>query len=137
MKNNLPTMAPAPAPSKYKLISVLILFLTVFQLVLPQMPAPTNAVVIISAIVVFLVNGLGALNSYLSPDVLNRPALQASLFLFILAIIGGLNELLNVIPLGVEISRWVRFGLTFLGLLLNALAKELFPSEKTPTLKKS
>jgi len=109
-------------------LGTIILLLTLFQGVIPMLPqAPETVITIISAVVMYLVNGLTALNQYLSTKIANM-ALNASLVVFLLAVIGGLNDLFAVIPLSETVSQWIRFGITFASMVLNFLSKQIYPA---------
>jgi len=75
----------------------------------------------------YLVNGLTALNQYLSTKIANM-ALNASLVVFLLAVIGGLNDLFTVIPLSETVNQWIRFGITFASMVLNFISKQIYPA---------
>ncbi len=112
------------------LFTALVLMLTTFQGLIPALPIGNT--VAISAIVMFLVSGLTAWKQYLSIEIDNI-GLKPTLFVAILATLGGFNDLLNVIHVNETTGQWIRFGITFLAAFINLASKLLWPTSKTTT----
>jgi hypothetical protein len=112
------------------LFTLLVLLLTTFQGLIPALPMGNT--VVISAVVMFLVSGITAWKQYLSIEI-NNAGLTPTLFVAIIATIGGINDLLNVFPLSNTAGQWVRFGITFLTAFINLASKLLWPTNQTKT----
>lgn len=113
--------------TKAKLVSIftiVALVLTAFQGLIPMMPLSDTT--LISAIVMFLVSGLTAWKQALSQDIANT-ALWPTIIVAIVATLGGLNDLFNVIPVADKTGQWIRFGITAITAILNILSNILWP----------
>ena len=112
------------------LISMLVIIFTAFQGVIGLMPIKNELVIsIISAIVLFLVSTLTAWQQYLSKLTDNK-ALIPTLILCAIALVGGLNDVFNVIPMSEIANQWVRFVITFVTMILNLTSNLLFPKDE-------
>ena len=112
------------------LISMLVIIFTAFQGVIGLMPVKNELVIsIISAIVLFLVSTLTAWQQYLSKLTDNK-ALIPTLILCAIALVGGLNDVFNVIPMSEIANQWVRFVITFVTMILNLTSNLLFPKDE-------
>lgn len=111
--------------------TVFVLVLTVFQGLIPSMPIDNTVLLAtISAITMYVVNGLTIWKNFLSNEIdntANRPAL----ILAIIATIGGLNELFNVITFSNSTGQWIRFGITLATAILNLVTKIFYPTNET------
>lgn len=112
------------------LISMLVIIFTAFQGVIGLIPIKNELVIsIISALVLFLVSTLTAWQQYLSKLTDNK-ALIPTLILCAIALVGGLNDVFNVIPMSEIANQWVRFGITFVTMCLNLTSNLLFPKDE-------
>lgn len=112
------------------IITLLVLSLTAFQGLIPTIPIKNPATLAaISAVVMFLASGLTAWKQYVSTKISNA-AINATLFVFVLSLIGGFNDLFSVISFGDVANQWIRFALTFLTFVVNLASKVLYPSEE-------
>jgi hypothetical protein len=108
--------------------TLLVLLLTTFQGLIPTMPI-TN-VTVISAVTMFLVTGLTAWKQYVSAEIDNA-SMQASFFMAMVATLGALLELFNVLPFNDTTAQWLRFGITLITAFINLASKILWPTEDT------
>lgn len=112
-------------------ITIVVLLLTTLQGLIPAMPLTNETIImVLSAVLLFAVNGLTLIKNYLSNEI-NAGANKAAFILLVVSILGGLNDLFGVINFSDIISQWLRFGLTFLIAFLNLAAKLLFPTPET------
>lgn len=113
------------------LLTALVIIVTAFQGIIPAMPLnnPTT-ITIISSVAMFVVSTLTVLKQYFSAEIGNK-ALNPTLWVAALAIIGGINELIKVLPMSELTSQWVRFGITFLTMAINLTSKLLYPTPET------
>jgi hypothetical protein len=110
-------------------ITKILFALTAFQLLIPQLPnINEHTITLVSAITLLLVIGLGALRQFLSADIQTPEALRATLILFITAIVGGVNDFINLVPLSNTVDQWVRFGLTAAMFFVNYYSKSVWPT---------
>jgi hypothetical protein len=118
-------------PIKAKLVNLftlLVLLLTTVQGLLPTMPiANPQTITIVSAVLIFLVSSLTALKQWLSVEIANN-ALKSTLVIAILAILGGANDLFNVIPVSQVANQWIRFTITGLMAFINLASKVMYPT---------
>lgn len=114
-------------PNALKIFSTLVVFLTALQGLVPAMPI-TNpyTITLVSSILMFLVSALTAWKQYFAVDI-KMSALRPTIFVAILATVGGLNQLFDVVHLSPLVSQWVRFGLTFVTMAINLTSKLLYP----------
>lgn len=116
------------------IITVFVALLTVFQGLAPDLPVSNPAqVTLISAITIFLVASLTAWKQALSVEI-NNKALMPTLIIAIVATMGGLNELFDVIPFSAITAQWLRFSITFVIAGLNIISKVLYPTDETKSL---
>lgn len=110
------------------LFTLLVLLLTTFQGLIPALPV-TNTT-LISAVTLFLVSALTAWKQYVSNEISNA-SLRPTLFVAIIATLGGLNELLNVFTISGTAGQWIRFGITLITAFINLASKILWPTTET------
>lgn len=111
-------------------LTMLVIFLTTFQGLIPTMPINNPLTIsIISAIVLFLVNTLTAWKQYLSKAIDNKAMIPVAI-MCLLALLGGLNDLFDVFHFNANTNQWIRFWLTFITMGLNLLSQLLFPKEE-------
>ena len=113
------------------LFTMLVLLFTTLQGLLPALPMGNTTV--LSAIIMFGVSGLTAWKQYLSIEIDNS-SLWPTLIVAILATLGGLNDLVNLVHFNSVTGQWVRFGITFLTAFLNLASKILWPTAETKSL---
>lgn len=80
----------------------------------------------------FLVSGLTTWKQFLSNEIDNA-ALKPTIIVAIIATIGGLNELFNVVHFSAVADQWVRFTITLITMFLNVASKILWPTTETKT----
>lgn len=115
------------------LFTLLVVFLTAFQGLIPTLPISNVSVIAtISAITMFLVSGLTTWKQFLSNEIDNA-ALKPTIIVAIIATIGGLNELFNVVHFSAVADQWVRFTITLITMFLNVASKILWPTTETKT----
>lgn len=119
---------------KQKLVGVFtvaVIFLTTFQAVIPAIPLKDPAIVtLISAITLYLVTALTVWKQNLSHQI-DDAAKWPTIIVGIVATIGGLNDLVGLVPVSEVIGQWLRFGITFIVMFLNLLSKILWPTPET------
>lgn len=113
------------------IFTILVIFLTAFQGMIPAMPI-TNETTLktISAIVLFLVSGFTLWKQWLSVEV-DSKSVKPTLILTIIATLGAVNEMFDVVTLDNTWAQWIRFGVTFITMALNVLSKLMWPTEET------
>lgn len=109
--------------------------LTIIQGLLPSMGALIQAasMTIVSAIVMFLVSALTTWKQALSTEVQNK-AVIPTIIVAVVATLGGLNDLFNVVPIGELTGQWIRFIITAATAVLNIASKIFWPTEQTKSL---
>jgi hypothetical protein len=113
------------------LFTTIVLFLTAFQGMIPTMPVTdTGTITIISAITIFLVTGFTAWKQALSVEI-NNVSLWSTLAVALLATLGGLNTLFDVVHFKPPADQWIRFSLTALIACINLASKTLWPTKET------
>lgn len=101
---------------------------TGLQAMVPTMPLTPTGATWVSVIAMFAVSILTAWRQYVSEKIDNK-ATYATLFVALIATMGGLNELINAIDIPEKTGQWVRFTITFLTMVLNGLSKTIFPEK--------
>lgn len=115
------------------LFTFLVVILTTFQGLIPTLPAnDPHVITYVSAIVMFLVSTFTALKQWASTEIANN-ALKSTLIVALIGIIGGANDIFDVIQFGPITDQWVRFGLTFVTMSLSLASKLLWPTPATTT----
>ena len=115
------------------LFTLLVVLLTAFQGLIPTLPISNVSVIAtISAITMFLVSGITTWKQFLSNEIDNA-ALKPTIIVAIIATIGGLNELFNVVHFSAVADQWVRFAITLITMFLNVASKILWPTTETKT----
>ena len=111
--------------------TVLVLFLTTFQGLIPTMPFSNPAsVTLISAIVLYLSTALTIWKQLLSKQI-DSNAIWPTVIMGVVATLAGLTDLFKVIPFTPIAAQWIRFSITFIVLFLNMVSKVLYPTEET------
>lgn len=115
----------------------ILVFLTTVQAVVPQMPITNpNTKAIIEAIFMFLVVGFTAWKQYLSVEIRNA-AIWPTVIVALVATLGGLNDLINVIPLSDVGSQWVRLIVSTVSVMLSLFSKTIWPTEESKIIEKT
>lgn len=110
------------------LFTLIVLVLTTFQGLIPAMPITNQGTItLISAVMMFLVTGFTAWKQYLSNEISNE-AMGPTLFVALIATMGGLNDLFSLVPLGAVASQWIRFSITAITMILNLASKTIWPT---------
>lgn len=107
-------------------ISILIVILWTIQTSILSMPGSPGTVAVVSGILLLAVNILTPIHQFISAGI-NNKALWPSLILLGISIVGGVLDASDALPFGAAAALWVRWGLTTLGAILNAISKLLFP----------
>lgn len=106
----------------------LVVIATTLQGFVPQLPiTDPNTAKYISAGLLFAVLVFTSLKQFATAEISNA-SLWPTVFVTLIAIIGGLNDFFKVLPLDPHTSQWVRFGLTFSVAVLNVSSTTFFPS---------
>lgn len=113
------------------ILTILALVFTTIQGMIPSMPLSDSTAV--SAIVMFIVSGTTIWKQALSKEIDNS-ALIPTIMLAIAATLGGVNELLKLIPFSELTGQWIRFGITAVTALLNVLSKAIWPTPQTKSI---
>lgn len=111
-------------PKLLNLFTVLVMFFTLFQGLIPSLPI--NDTAIISAVVMFLVQGLTAWRQAFSQNISNA-SLWPTIIIATVSTFGGLNDLFNVVQISEVAGQWIRFSITALTAILNLLSTILWP----------
>ncbi len=116
------------------LFFILITILTAFQGFIPSIPGINDhTITLVSAITLYLVSTLTLFRQTISDEIANA-AKTATWIVVIIASIGGLNDILNIVQLSETVDQWVRFGITFTTFVLNLISKLLWPTPETKSL---
>lgn len=123
-------MSTSPFKEKFlKIVTSLVIVLTTVQFYIPQMPQTNPEFIkVLSALIMFHCTALTAAKQWLSAEIQNK-AMRSTLVIVALAIIGGANDLFNVIHLPDITNQWIRFGLTAAAAIINVYSKTMFPTE--------
>lgn len=113
------------------LFTLLVVLLTTFQGLIPAMPIGNPTVLTtVSAFTMFFVSALTVWKQFLSNEIDNK-AMWPTLIVAIVATVGLLNDILNVVHLSGAVGQWVRFGITAVTMMLNMASKILWPTDET------
>lgn len=113
------------------LFTLIVVILTAFQGLIPTIPVQSpHTVTLLSAIAMFLVSGFTALKQWASNEI-NNGALTPTLIVTIIAILGGVNDIIDIVHMSETVDQWVRFGLTFVVMSLSLASKILWPTIET------
>lgn len=109
--------------------------LTIIQGLLPSMSVmiAASTMTVLSAVLMFLVSGLTTWKQALSTEVQNK-AMIPTIIVAIVATMGGLNDMFNVVPLGAVTGQWIRFAITSITAVLNIASKIFWPTDQTKSL---
>ena len=122
---------------KQKLVgifTVTVVFLTTFQGLIPSMPFNNpDTVTLISAVTLYLVTALTVWKQTLSNQI-DSVAKWPTIIVGIVATIGGLNDLVGLVPISEILGQWLRFAITFITAFLNVLSKVLWPTPQTKSV---
>lgn len=111
-----------------RLFTLILVVLTTLQASVPSYPISNPSTkAIIEAVFMFLVVGFTAWNQYLSVEVRNG-AIWPTIIIAIIASIGGLNDLINVVPLSPVAGQWIRLAISGITTILNLASKSLWPT---------
>ena len=111
--------------------TILVVFFTAFQGVIPTMPiSNATALTIISAVTMFMVTGLTTWKQFLSNEIDNA-AMKPTLVLALVATFGALNDMFTIVDIGAVASQWLRFVITLITMFLNVVSKMLYPTNNT------
>ncbi|HRN80163.1 MAG TPA: hypothetical protein PKY29_04405 [Ferruginibacter sp.] len=112
-----------------KLISSLVLILTALQGLIPFVPEVSGAFqVTASAIMMFLVQALTAWRQHVN-SAIDVMAERFTFGMFLLATLGGLNELFNVVAIPEAAGQWIRFGITAATAIINLISPLVWPKK--------
>lgn len=116
------------------LLFIIITILTAFQGFIPSIPSINeHTITLISAITLYLVSTLTLWRQTISNEIGNA-ATTATWIVVIIASIGGLNDILNIVHFSETVDQWVRFGITFTTFVLNLISKLLWPTPDTKSI---
>lgn len=120
-----------------RLFTGILVFLTVVQTAVPQMPITNpNTKAIIEAIFMFLVVGFTAWKQYLSVEIRNA-AIWPTVIIAFIATLGGLNDLINIIPMSEVTSQWVRLSVSTISVMLSLFSKTFWPTPESKVIEKT
>ncbi len=112
-------------------ITILVLFLTTFQGMIPAIPISNPSITaVVSAIVMYLVSTLTVWKQYTNKEIANK-SLNPTLIVAIVATLTGIVDLFKIIDFNHVAGQWIRFGFTFIIMFLNILSKIMYPTEET------
>jgi len=113
------------------ILTVLVMVLGVFQTGLLTAPFKNPATLtLVSGIMVFVVTGLTAWKQVLSEEI-NNKALWPTIIVAMIAIVGGLNDLIGSIRFSEDVSQILRWIITTVLSTLNLLSKQIWPTNQT------
>lgn len=110
--------------------TVLGVMLATFQGLLPTIPMNTPTLTLLSAITMYLLTGVTLWKQTLSHQIDNA-AKWPTIIVAIVATVGGLNELINLVSVSESLAQWLRFAITFITMFLNLISKVLWPTMET------
>ena len=111
--------------------TILVVFFTAFQGVIPTMPiSNATTITIISAVTMFMVSGLTTWKQFLSNEIHNA-AMKPTLVLALVATFGALNDMFTIVDIGAVANQWLRFVITLITMFLNVVSKMLYPTNNT------
>lgn len=120
-----------------RIFTGILVFLTTVQAVVPQMPITNpNTKAILEAIFMFLVVGFTAWKQYLSVEIRNA-AIWPTIIIALIATLGGLNDLLNVIPMSDVTSQWVRLAVSTISVMLSLFSKTFWPTPESKVIEQT
>ena len=115
-------------PKLLNLFTVLVMIFTLFQGLIPNLPISDTTV--ISAVVMFLVSALTAWRQAFSQNI-SSTSLWPTIIIAIIATLGGLNDLFNIVKISEVVGQWIRFSITAVIATLNLLSTILWPAKKS------
>ena len=116
------------------IFTVTVVFLTTFQGLIPSMPfKDPGTITLVSAITLYLVTALTVWKQTLSNQI-DSVAKWPTIIVGVVATIGGLNDLVGLVPISEILGQWLRFGITFITAFLNVLSKVLWPTSQTKSM---
>jgi predicted anti-sigma-YlaC factor YlaD len=109
--------------------------LTVIQGLMPDLGKllPSGTTVVISAILMFLASGVTVWKQALSTEIDNK-ALYPTIVVAIVATLGGLNQLFDLVKIADSTGQWIRFSITAVTMILNLSAKIFYPTSETKSV---
>lgn len=117
-------------------ITMIVSFITIIQGYLGATPLNQETTIIVSAVLIYLASVLTAIKQSISVEIKTRKALIASIIAVLIATIGGLTDIFNVVHINDILAQWLRFGVTGSILLLNLASKKLFPTQEGKVIEK-
>lgn len=128
-------MSNASKKNLTNLYGILALVFTMLQLSFATNSPIANVTTqaLVSASFLFLVQFFTALKQKTSIEVNDQKAMIATWIVFAISVLAGISDVTNLIPWGVETAKWVRFSLTTVTMVLNAISKMVWPTSETTT----
>ncbi len=124
-------MLPTKKERIATLLLIMVTIITGFQGFIPSIPGVNqHTQTLLSAIALYLVSALTTWRQFISQEIANN-AVKATLVVAIVATVGGLNDIFNIIHFSEVADQWIRFGITFITFMLNLLSKILWPTPIT------
>jgi hypothetical protein len=112
-------------------LTVFVAFLVFMQTSLLAAPFTNpHTLTLVSVIFLYVIQGLSYWKQLLSDEIANKSIKWIHLML-VISLIGGLNDIFNVIQLSDTVDQWVRWGITMIVGFLNLSSKLFFPTENT------
>ena len=113
------------------LFTLLVVFCTAFQGLIPTMPINDPiTLTTLSGVTLCLVTVLTAWKQWLSVEIDNK-SLWATLTVALIATLGGINDMVTIIDISGYWGQWIRFGITFATMFINLASKILWPTNDT------
>lgn len=120
-----------------RIFTGILVFLTTVQAVIPQTPITNPSTkALVEAVFMFLVVGFTAWKQYLSVEIRNG-AIWPTIILAVIATFGGLNDLINVIPMSDVTSQWVKLSVSTLTVMLSLFSKTLWPTPESKIIEQT
>lgn len=113
------------------LLTVIAVILALFQTLISNMPIKDNHVVtVLSAGTIALISVVTVWKQRLSIEI-NNNSLKTTIAVIAIAVVGGINDVINVVHFSENTDQWLRWSITFLLAVLNALSKIFWPTGQT------
>lgn len=120
-----------------RVFTVILVVLTTIQAAVPTYPIQSESTkAIVEAVFMFLVVGLTAWKQYLSVEIRNG-AIFPTIAIALIASLGGLNDLINVIPFSAVTSQWIRLGISTAATVLSLISKSLWPTPESKIIEQT
>ena len=125
------TMTTMTKEKSAKLLFLFITIFTAFQGFIPSIPnIGAHTTTLLSAIVLYAVSIMTLIRQSISEQI-DNDAKKVTWFVILIASIGGLNDLTNLIHFSEATDQWVRFGITFTTFVLNLVSKIVWNTPET------